>query len=96
MAQQKSLVEQAWAQLDETTEAIVQGMMRPMSAAPEQHVNGLKAAARGKAEILALFLGLKVDTVAKEATRRYREMQSSGSITEHNAAELRTMWEPLS
>lgn len=92
-----SIIEQAWTQLDATTDQIFATKARldveseRAGTSPEQAVflaklkhdlEILKAAAKGKAEILALLCHPKFPdqaAIAKEAGRRYRERQAGAT-----------------
>jgi len=74
MAAGESILTIAWRQLDETVDQIV--ALGVAGATPEQQydLDQLKAAARGKAEILALFMTphfADADAISAEAARRY-------------------------
>lgn len=70
----ESILTIAWRQLDETVDQIVAATSDATTDASRDRLSSLKAAARGKAEILALFMTphfADADAISEEAARRY-------------------------
>lgn len=70
----ESLLMIAWRQLDETVDQIIDAENSRDLETRTETAELLKAAARGKAEILALFMAPHFDTadaISEEAARRY-------------------------
>lgn len=76
----KSILEQAWNQLDHAVEQIVSMQKNPDLKTSLAEV---KSAARGKAEIIALFMVphfRTADDVSREAMRRYKLKQAGEEV----------------
>lgn len=88
-----TLVEKAWAQLDAEVDQIAAEAAKAPTAESEAHIALLKARARGKAEILFLFMSPhfnSVDEIAVEAARRKQYRDAGAEYTSPGMGTRRT------